>query len=85
MKLIPDFWREARLYLIVALCLLALVGFYNLYLTLLGAFFLGALYLYGREQRYENQRELEAYIKKLAVQVEPQKIMRWKSCPWRLR
>ena len=69
MKLIPDFWREARLYLIVALALLALFGFYNLYIALLGAFILGALYLYGREQRHENQRELEAYIKKLAVQV----------------
>ena len=58
----PSFWFDTRIYLAVTAAFLLIIGYYNPYAAIIGAFLLYALYLYGRERYIVRQNEVNNYL-----------------------
>lgn len=61
----PSLWFDIRVYLIVAVALLMVIFYYNIYLAVLGAILVYALYLYGKERLKEGQKAFAEYIRSM--------------------
>lgn len=66
----PSFWFDMRIYLAVAAVLLLVIGFYNIYASLLGVIPLYALYRYGRERQSQRQKALTAYLESMTHHID---------------
>ena len=61
----PSLWFDIRVYLVVAIALLMVILYYNIYLAVLGAILVYALYLYGKERLKEGQKAFAEYIRSM--------------------
>ena len=66
----PSYWFDTRIYLAVSALLLIVIGYYNAYVSILGAVLLVALYLYGRERHTQQQKAITAYLESMTHHVD---------------
>lgn len=66
----PSFWFDTRIYLAVSAILLIIIGFYNVYASLLGVLLLFILFLYARERQQQQQKAMTAYLESMSHHVD---------------